>query len=130
MTALAADRPSLSPQDDLFGHVLLAESLANSMCCYPASDGLVMRLYGPWGSGKTTVLSYVRRFLDQRLDSAEAREWSEEATTSDDGVPSFLTRFCSHTRSKTMDDWAVRFPPALIRHGLSVMWIPQSVPGA
>lgn len=65
MTALSADRPSSNPQDDLFGHAPFAESLANSIYRYPGNDGLVLALYGPWGSGKSTVLSYVRHFLEQ-----------------------------------------------------------------
>lgn len=71
MTALSADRPSSNPQDDLFGHAPFAESLANSICRYPGSDGLVLALYGPWGSGKSTVLSYVRHFLEQRPEAEQ-----------------------------------------------------------
>lgn len=71
MTALYADRPSSNPQDDLFGHAPFAESLANSICRYPGNDGLVLALYGPWGSGKSTVLSYVRHFLEQRLEAEQ-----------------------------------------------------------
>lgn len=66
MTALSADRPSTDPKDDLFGHAPFAKSLADSICRYPGSDGLVLALYGPWGSGKSTVLSYVSHYLDQR----------------------------------------------------------------
>lgn len=71
MTALSADRPSSNPQDDLFGHAPFAESLANSICRYPGNDGLVLALYGPWGSGKSTVLSYVRHFLEQRPEEEQ-----------------------------------------------------------
>jgi predicted KAP-like P-loop ATPase len=71
MTALSADRPSSNPQDDLFGHAPFAESLANSICRYPGNDGLVLALYGPWGSGKSTVLSYVRYFLEQRPEAEQ-----------------------------------------------------------
>lgn len=71
MTQLSADRPSSNPQDDLFGHAPFAESLANSICRYPGSDGLVLALYGPWGSGKSTVLSYVRHFLEQRPETEQ-----------------------------------------------------------
>lgn len=71
MTALSADRPSSNPQDDLFGHAPFAESLANSICLYPGNDGLVLALYGPWGSGKSTVLSYVRHFLEQRPEAEQ-----------------------------------------------------------
>jgi hypothetical protein len=71
MTALSADRRSSNPQDDLFGHTPFAESLANSICRYPGNDGLVLALYGPWGSGKSTVLSYVRHFLEQRPEAEQ-----------------------------------------------------------
>lgn len=71
MTALSADRPSSDPQDDLFGHAPFAESLASSICRYPGNDGLVLALYGPWGSGKSTVLSYVRHFLEQRPEAEQ-----------------------------------------------------------
>lgn len=71
MTALSADRPSSNPQDDLFGHAPFAESLANSICSYPGNDGLVLALYGPWGSGKSTVLSYVRHFLEQKPETEQ-----------------------------------------------------------
>lgn len=65
MTALSADRPSLDPNEDLFGHAPFAASLAKSIRDYPGTDGLVLALYGPWGSGKSTVLSYVRYYLEQ-----------------------------------------------------------------
>ena len=65
MTALSADRPSVDPKEDLFGHAPFARSLADSICRYPGSDGLVLALYGPWGSGKSTVLSYVQHYLDR-----------------------------------------------------------------
>ncbi len=71
MTGLSADRPSSNPQDDLFGHAPFAECLANSICRYPGNDGLVLALYGPWGSGKSTVLSYVRHFLEQRPEAEQ-----------------------------------------------------------
>jgi predicted KAP-like P-loop ATPase len=71
MTALSADRPSIDPKDDLFGHAPFANSLADGICCYPGSDGLVLALYGPWGSGKSTVLSYVQHFLEQRPENEQ-----------------------------------------------------------
>ncbi len=63
MTALSADRPSIDPKDDLFGHASFAKNLADSICRYPGSDGLVLALYGPWGFGKSTVLGYVGHYI-------------------------------------------------------------------
>lgn len=71
MTALSSDRPSTDPKDDLFGHAPFAKSLADSICRHHSSDGLVLALYGPWGSGKSTVLSYVRHYLEQRTETEQ-----------------------------------------------------------
>lgn len=65
MTDLSADRPNFDPKDDLFGHAPFAKVLADSISGYPGSDGLVLALYGPWGSGKSTVLGYVGHYIDQ-----------------------------------------------------------------
>lgn len=71
MTNLSTDRPSSDPIEDLFGHAPFAESLASSICRYSGNDGLVLALYGPWGSGKSTVLSYVRHYLEQRTEEEQ-----------------------------------------------------------
>lgn len=64
--ALSADRPDVDPKKDLFGHALFAKSLADSICHYPGSDGLVLALYGQWGSGKSTVLGYVSHYIQHQ----------------------------------------------------------------
>jgi len=46
-------------------------------------------------------------------DPAEAKTWCEAAISSNDSLLAFLTKFCSHTRSQTMGDWAVRLQPRL-----------------
>ncbi|MDO4905797.1 MAG: P-loop NTPase fold protein [Lautropia sp.] len=63
--ALSADRPSTDPKDDLFGRAPFAKSLAGSICGYAGDDGLVLALYGTWGSGKSTVLNYIGYYLEQ-----------------------------------------------------------------
>lgn len=62
--ALSADRPSTDPAQDLFGHAPFARALARAIRGYQASDGIVLALYGPWGSGKSTVLAYVEYELE------------------------------------------------------------------
>lgn len=57
--ALPSDRPSTDPAQDLFGHAPFAMTLSKAIRNYRASDGIVLALYGPWGSGKSTVLAYV-----------------------------------------------------------------------
>lgn len=62
---LSADRPSTDPADDLFGHAPFARTLARAIRGYRGSDGIVLALYGPWGSGKSTVLAYVEHALEE-----------------------------------------------------------------
>lgn len=69
MTALSSDRPSTDPNEDIFGHAPFAKNLANSICRHPGSDGFVLALYGPWGSGKSTVLGYVQHFLTEHAEA-------------------------------------------------------------
>lgn len=66
MTTLSSDRPNSDPGNDLFGHSPFAKSLSDSLCSYPGNDGIVFALHGPWGSGKSTVLSYVEYHIEQR----------------------------------------------------------------
>ncbi len=62
---LSSDRPSTDPSQDLFGHAPFAKTLAKAIRGYRGSDGIVLALYGPWGSGKSTVLAYVEHELEQ-----------------------------------------------------------------
>ncbi|MDP3699313.1 MAG: P-loop NTPase fold protein [Hylemonella sp.] len=62
--ALSSDRPSTDPAQDLFGHAPFARTLAKAIRDYRGSDGIVLALYGPWGSGKSTVLAYVQHELE------------------------------------------------------------------
>jgi predicted KAP-like P-loop ATPase len=70
MNSLSADRPSTNPNEDLFGHAPFAKSLADSIHRYASSDGLVLALYGPWGSGKSTVLGYIGYYLEQQPEDS------------------------------------------------------------
>lgn len=47
--------------------------LAKSIQRHSGEDGLVLALFGPWGSGKTTVLGYVCHFIDTG-ESSEAEK--------------------------------------------------------
>lgn len=66
---LSPDRPSTDPSRDLFGHAPFAKTLAKAIRGYRGSDGIVLALYGPWGSGKSTVLAYVEHELEQGLEA-------------------------------------------------------------
>lgn len=65
MTHLSSDRPLSDPNDDLFGHAPFSKNLADAIHRQKGADGIVLALYGPWGSGKSTVLGYVLHYLKQ-----------------------------------------------------------------
>ncbi len=60
---LSGDRPLSDPNEDLFGHAPFANALAKSIGRECPVEGLVVGLYGAWGSGKSSTLN----FLEQRL---------------------------------------------------------------
>ncbi len=62
---LSADRPKTDPKDDFFGHAPFAKHLASSLVHYGSKDGIVLALYGPWGSGKSTILGYICHYLKE-----------------------------------------------------------------
>ena len=72
MIGLSAGRPSTNPKDDLFGHARFSNSSAESICRYPGSGGPVLALYGPWGSGKSRLLSCMSHYLEQQPEGSRS----------------------------------------------------------
>lgn len=64
----SADRPIGSCDEDLLGRASFADSLASAIKGWKGNESLVIALYGPWGSGKSSVKNMVL----QSLRSAEA----------------------------------------------------------
>ena len=61
---VSPDRPAANPEtDDTLGHAPFARNLARNIARFSPSDGMVLGLYGAWGSGKSTVLNFVEFFL-------------------------------------------------------------------
>lgn len=64
VTELGGDRPLTRPEDDRLGYAPFAETLSSALVAMAPVGGFVVALYGPWGSGKTTVLNFVRFYLE------------------------------------------------------------------
>jgi predicted KAP-like P-loop ATPase len=62
---LSPDRPGEDPGSDRLGYASFAKHLAESMLRLPSSECLVIASYGAWGTGKTTMLNYVRHYIRQ-----------------------------------------------------------------
>ncbi len=69
---LSPDRPLKNPEQDLLGYASFAEHLAGAIESLGPLDGLVIAIYGPWGSGKSTVLNFVEHFLRASTHRSQA----------------------------------------------------------
>jgi len=63
--SLSSDKPLDDPSLDRLGYAPFAKRLADSICHLAPTEGFVMALFGPWGSGKTTTLSFIRHYLEE-----------------------------------------------------------------
>ena len=64
ITALDSDRALESVTEDQFGFAGIAKRLAPSIVESSKGDGMVIGLEGRWGSGKTSLLNFLRSELD------------------------------------------------------------------
>ena len=62
--SVGVDNPITDPRDDVLGRREAAKSFANRVLKLDASQGVVVGVFGPWGSGKTSFLSLVKYELD------------------------------------------------------------------
>ncbi|WHA39736.1 KAP family P-loop NTPase fold protein [Agrobacterium larrymoorei] len=67
MSSLASetDRPLDSTSADEFGFLDIAKKLAPSLAGATTSDGMVIGIEGPWGSGKTSLLNFLQMELSK-----------------------------------------------------------------
>ena len=50
---------------DELGRDSFARRIADALANQPGDAGMVVALYGPWGSGKSTILQYVQEFIEE-----------------------------------------------------------------
>jgi predicted KAP-like P-loop ATPase len=62
---ISADSPGSDPNSDRLGYAPFAKRLAQSIAGLERAEGHVLALYGRWGFGKTTMLNYVRHYLNE-----------------------------------------------------------------
>ena len=65
---LSADSPLTNPKDDGLGVAPFAENAAKAISNIEIDECLVFALYGPWGSGKTTCMNFIRYYINQQQD--------------------------------------------------------------
>ena len=66
-----ADKPIKTGSEDLLGRLFFSERLAKALYECDASDGLVIGLFGEWGSGKTSVLNMTMNEIKNMGEESE-----------------------------------------------------------
>jgi predicted KAP-like P-loop ATPase len=66
---LSADRPITIAGEDKLGRASFAEAIARAVTAWHGKDSLVLALYGPWGSGKSSVKNMVIDILHRQSTS-------------------------------------------------------------
>lgn len=63
------DQPIKDPGQDRLGRVGFSETLARSITDWSGQESLVIALYGPWGSGKSSVVNLCKTALEKLSSS-------------------------------------------------------------
>ena len=64
-----ADKQITSKEEDVFGRKDFSQRLGRFIYNYQGEDGLVLGLYGEWGSGKTSVINMVEEEIDELAEN-------------------------------------------------------------
>ncbi|MFL6196102.1 MAG: P-loop NTPase fold protein, partial [Thermoanaerobaculia bacterium] len=67
---ISNDRPLEHPEDDRLGYAPFARHLAKALTETLTLEGLVLGLYGDWGSGKSTLINFLIKDLE-KIDEKE-----------------------------------------------------------
>ena len=118
---LDSGQPLNNPEQDRLGYASFAQTIAkgiSGMSKENVPNGLVLAIYGEWGSGKTTVLNFIQHYLkaDKRLEIVRFNPWWFSST--EDLVYQFFKELGFANKSnKTMTDLLKRFGRILSASG-------------
>jgi len=62
---LSPDRALTDPAEDRLGYAPFSKQLASGILRGCPADGLVVAVYGEWGTGKSTALNFILHYLEQ-----------------------------------------------------------------
>lgn len=73
-TVISADKPITDVQEDELGRRDFAEKLAQRLISFEGNDSIVVALYGPWGSGKTSLLNLTVAEIERHGSELKKKE--------------------------------------------------------
>lgn len=97
MPTLSGDSPICTVDDDLLGRRDFAGHLADQIRAAPRSEGFVIGLVGPWGSGKTSLLNLAVTQLETEFAIVRFEPWL--FTGADQLLPRFFSELGAQLES-------------------------------
>jgi predicted KAP-like P-loop ATPase len=70
---ISSDKPITSLQDDLLGRASFVKKLGKTICDWDNEESTVLALFGPWGSGKTSLLNMTIEHIENFTE-----DWEKE----------------------------------------------------
>ena len=64
-----SDKPICNFKEDILGRVGFSKNLAETIYNYYNEDGLVIGIFGKWGTGKTSILNMVLKGIEIKEDA-------------------------------------------------------------
>ena len=95
---IVGDNPIREPSEDRLGRAPLAASLAKQILHADASEGLVIGVSAPWGSGKTSFVNLVRHYLAENVPVLSFNPWLFSG--SEHLVQAFFSELTAQVRPK------------------------------
>lgn len=65
INTIVTDQALLDPAEDTFGRDLFAKRIASILISKNTPDHLTIGIYGKWGDGKTSVINFIKHYLDE-----------------------------------------------------------------
>lgn len=73
---VSADNPIRKPEDDALGRAGIARSFADQVLSLDTTEGVVVGVLGPWGSGKTSFINLAKaRFQERNIAVIDFNPW-------------------------------------------------------
>lgn len=97
---LRPDVPIQTASDDVLGRHSFAEQLARAMINYNSPEAFTIGLYGPWGSGKTSVINLLEEELNKQSNDCLVMRFNPWlCSTSDQMISQFFEQLKSDIRA-------------------------------
>lgn len=71
---IKSDSPIKTKKEDLLGRSKFSESLGKALLKWKSEDGIVIGLYGKWGSGKSSVINLATEYIEKETSKKKYSE--------------------------------------------------------